>query len=263
MGARSTIAAGLVGLILSAGLVGCGGLAGDLGGSESGVAVDLAASPAPGMRFAYRVRTTATISGAGVRELAESQKSASTVQRYVVEVTAATVDSFDVRVTGESLQETVVARFGRDWTPLKFGVEREGQYEDADLSTFPVLGEAFQAARDLSGHWTVGEARPWERTMTIPPLLSVRMRGTSTLKRITRLDGRRAAEFDYVASGEGSYGLSRLQMKVSGQHWVDLATGFPLAAKTSAPGSFMQEGEAVQMELKEERTLSRSESAGL
>ena len=215
------------------------------------------------MRVAYRVRITATVSGVGVRALTESQKTATTSQRYLVEVTTVANDSFDVRITGDGLQGTVIARFRRDWTPLKFGVEREGQYADADLPTFPLLGEAFQIARDLSGHWMVGQPRSWQRSVTIPPMLSVQMRGMATLKRITRLDGRRVAEFDYVGAGEGSYMGSKLQMSLNGQQWVDLATGFTLAAKTNAPGNFTQGGEAVQMELKEERTVNSSDSTGL
>ncbi len=121
---------------------------------------------------------------------------------------------------------------------------------------------SFQVARDLSGGWTVGETRPWERTVNVPPALSVQMRGKATLKRITRLAGRRAAEFDYGASGEGEYSGMRLRMSLSGQYWVDLATGFVLESKTTAPGQFAQAGEAVQMELKEERTLNRPDSPG-
>ncbi len=214
------------------------------------------------MRVAYQVHTVATLSGAGVSSLPESQKSASVSQRYVLEVTAVEGDSFDVRITGNDLQGAVTARFGRDWTALKFGVETQGGYADADLATFPVLGEAFQVARDLSGPWGVGETRPWERTVNVPPLLRVRMQGTATLKRITRLDGRPAAEFHYGASGEGEYAGSRLRMSVSGQSWMDLATGFILEAKTSAPGAFSQSGQPVHLEIKEERTLNRQDSTG-
>jgi len=261
---RATIAAaGVVGLSLSIGLSGCGSFSAGLGGSDGALReVHLTASPTPGMRLSYRVRTVATISGAGVRSLPESQKSASLSQRYVVEVTAVENDFFDVRITGDSLQGAVIARFGRDWTARKFGVESQGQYADADLPAFPILGEAFQVARDLSGRWAVGETRPWERSVNVPPQLRVRMRGTATLKRITRLDGRRAAEFHYGATGEGEYAGSRLRMSLTGQSWVDLATGFMLEAKTSAPGQFTQGGEAVVMELKEERTLHRPDSTG-
>ena len=222
----------------------------------------IAALPTPGMRVSYRVRTTATLSGAGVRSLAESQKSASTSQRYAVDVTSIEANSFNVRITGDSLEGAVIARFGGDWAAQKFGVETEGKYADADFLTFPILGEAFQVARDLSGKWTVGETRPWERTMTLPPLVSVRMRGKTTFKRVTKLGGRRAAEFDYGATGEGEYAGTPLQMKLTGLYWVDLATGFVLESKTTAPGQFTQAGEAVQMELKEERTLNRTDSAG-
>jgi hypothetical protein len=242
-------------------VAGCGLLSaapGDGGVRE----VNLAASPTPGMRLSYRVRSAVTMSGAGARSLSESEKSASVSQRYVVEVTVVGNDSFDVRITGDNLQGAVVARFARDWTALKFGVEREGQYADADLPTFPILGEVFQVARDLSGRWTVGETRPWERLVSLPPVLSVRMKGTATLSRITRLGGRRAAEFRYGASGEGEYAGSRLRMSLSGQSWVDLATGFMLEARTRAPGQLLQAGGPVLMELTEERTLNRSESTG-
>src|SRR5207249_9036585 len=99
MRTRATIAsAGVIGgLSLSLGLAGCGSLPAPLGGSDGAVReVHLAASPRPGMRLSYRVRTVATVSGAGVRSLPESQKSASVSQRYVVEVTAVENDSFDV-----------------------------------------------------------------------------------------------------------------------------------------------------------------------
>jgi hypothetical protein len=261
---RATIAAaGAVGLILSGGLAGCGWLPAELGGSDSGVReVDLAAMPTPGMRASYRLHTAAILSGPGVRSLTESDKSASTVQRYVVAVTAVEADAFAVRITGDSLQGAVVARFGRDWSALRFGVEKEGKYTDADLPTFPILGEAFQVARELSGRWAVGEARPWGRTVSVPPLLSVRMQGTVTLKRVTRRAGRRAAEFDYGASGEGEYAGTQLRMSLDSQYWVDLATGFVLESRTSAPGQFTPAGEAIHMELKEERTLNRKDSAG-
>ena len=225
--------------------------------------MSIAAQPPPGLRVSYRVRTTATLSGAGVRSLAESQKTATSSQRYAVDVTSIEATSFNVRITGDSLQGAVIARFGRDWRAQKFGVESEGTYSDADFPTFPILGEAFQVSRDLSGRWTVGESRPWERTVTLPPLVSVRMRGKTTFKRVTKLNGRRAAEFDYSATGEGEYAGGPLQMKLSGLYWVDLATGFVLESKTTAPGQFTQSGEPVLMELKEERTLNRQDSTGL
>lgn len=242
-------------------MAGCGLLSAGPG-DGSAREVNLAASPKPGMRLSYRVRSVATVSGAGVRSLPESEKSASVSQRYVVEVTAVGSDSFDVRITGDNLQGSVIARFGRDWSVLKFGVENQGQYADADLPTFPILGEVFQVARDLSGRWAVGETRPWERSVSLPPVLNVRMKGTAALDRITRREGRRAAEFRYGASGEGEYAGSRLRMSLSGRSWVDLATGFMLEARTRAPGQLLQAGGPVLMELTEERTLNRSESTG-
>jgi hypothetical protein len=126
--------------------------------------VRIVAQPTLGMRVSYRVRTTATLSGTGVRSLAESQKTATTSQRYAVDVTSIEPTSFNVRITGDSLEGAVVARFGRDWAAQKFGVETDGNYTDADFLTFPILGEAFQVARDFSGQWTVGESRGWERS---------------------------------------------------------------------------------------------------
>ncbi len=90
----------------------------------------------------------------------------------------------------------------------------------------------------------------------------VRMKGTAALKGIRRFEGRRAAEFRYHASGEGEYAGSHLRMSLSGESWVDLATGFMLEARTRAPGQLLQPGGPVLMELTEERTLNRSESAG-
>ena len=250
-------------LTLAAGLLGCSLLPGSEE-SEPGIhEVNVAASPTPGMRLSYQVQIIATLSGSGVSSLTDAQKTASNFQRYVLEVTSVEGDAFDVRITGAGLEGPVIARFERDWTPVRFGVEREGKYTDADLPTFPILGEAFQTARDLSGRWTVGQSRPWERSVTIPPLLSVLMKGTVTLKRVARLDGRRVAVFEYAAAGEGEYMGSRLAMKLSGQHWVDLATGFTLVARTSVPGNFTQGGQAIRMELKDERTVSRPESSGL
>jgi hypothetical protein len=253
---------GATGLPLVVGLAGCALLSGDLGGSDVRE-VNLAATPTPGLRVSYRVQTAAILSGPGVRSLSESDKSASTAQRYVVAVTAVEGDSFDVRITGDSLVGAVIARFRRDWSAVKFGVEKEGKFADADLPTFPILGEAFQIARDLSGKWTVGETRPWERTVNVPPLVSVRMRGKTTLKRITRRAGRSAAEFDYDATGEGEYAGTRLQLTLHSRYWVDLATGFTLESRTTAPGEFAPAGEMIRIELKEEQTLNRPDSAGL
>jgi hypothetical protein len=89
------------------------------------------------------------------------------------------------------------------------------------------------------------------------------MRGKTTFKRVTKLGNRRAAEFDSSAMGEGEYAGTRLQMKLTGLYWVDVATGFVLESKTTAPGQFTQAGEPVLMELKEERTLNRKDSTGL
>jgi len=261
--AAALASAGVVGLTLSAALTGCGGLA-TAPGRTAGVAdeVNLRASPTPGMRVSYRVRTSATMSGAGVRSLLESQRSASVSQRYLMEVTGIGVEAFDVRITGDGLRGAVTARFGRDWAPLRFGVESEGRYLDVDPATFPVLGEALQVARDLAGRWSVGETRPWERTVNLPPQLRVKMRGRATLRRITSLEGRRAAEFHYGASGEGEYAGAPLKMSLSGRSWVDLATGFMLEATTSAPGEFSQSGLPVRVEIKEERRLNRPDSTG-
>src|SRR5262249_62363001 len=116
-----------IALMRLVGLTGCGSFSGDVAGSDGSVReVRLAAAPTPGMRASYRVQTAALLSGPGVRTLAESQKSASTGQRYVVAVTAIEADAFDVRITGDSLQGVVVARFKRNWTVLKAEVEKEG-----------------------------------------------------------------------------------------------------------------------------------------
>jgi hypothetical protein len=249
------------GLLLAFGLAGCGTLAS--GPAETATSsVEVRAAPAAGMRASYQVKTVATLSGAGVRSLPESQKTATASQRYVVEVTAADADSFDVRVTTAGAPDVVVARFGRDWAPLQFGVEIQGRYSDGDLVSFPVLGEALQLSRDLSGQWRVGESRAWERVVNFPPLLSVLMRGTLTLKRVTSRDGRRAAEFAYSAAGDGQYQASPFRMSMAGQCWMDLATGFLLEVKTSAPGRFTRSGEPVGMEIKEERALDRPASRG-
>ena len=88
------------------------------------------------------------------------------------------------------------------------------------------------------------------------------MRGTATLKRMVAWQGRPAAEFDYRGTGEGYYAMSAVRMSLTGECWVDLATGFMLELKTTAPGQFTQAGEPVQMEIKEERTLVRSRSRG-
>src|SRR5262249_18183020 len=229
----------LIALMLLVGLTGCGSFSGDVAGSDGSVReVRLAAAPTPGMRASYRVQTAALLSGPGVRTLAESQKSAGTGQGSVVAVTAIEADAFDVRITGDSLQGTVIARFRRDWSAVKFGVEKEGAYTDADLPAFPILGEAFQAQRDVSGRWTVGVARPWSRSVSVPPLVNVQMQGEATLKRITRRSGRPAAEFEFGATGEGEYAGSRLRMSLRSQYWVDLATGFVLESKTVLPGQF-------------------------
>jgi hypothetical protein len=177
-------------------------------------------------------------------------------------VTAIEPDAFDVRITGDSLQGVVVGRFSRDWSALRFGVERDGTFTEADLPSFPILGEAFQVSRDLSGRWTVGEARPWVRTVTVPPLVRVEMQGKATLRRITRVAGRRAAEFDFGAAGEGEYAGTLLRMSLQSRYWVDLATGFVLESRTTAPGQFTPAGETIHLELKEERTLNRQGSAG-
>ena len=147
--------ASVLGLTLVTG-GGCGWLAGDLGEVTGAREVHLAALPTPGMRAAYHLQTGATLSGPGVRLLTEAQKSASTVQRYIVAVTAVDPDAFDVRITGSSLPGVVVGRFSRDWSVLRFGVENEGKFTEADLPSFPILGEAFQVSRDVSGRWTVG-----------------------------------------------------------------------------------------------------------
>ena len=208
------------------------------------------------------MKTVATLSGAGVRQLVESQRTATASQRYTVDVTEVAADSFDVRVATASAPEVVLARFSREWRPLRFGVEEAGGVDKADLATFPVLGEAFQLPRDVSGRWKVGDKRPWERIVSFPPLVSIWMRGTVTLRRVTTRDARRAAEFDLVAAGEGEYQSARFRMSFSGQCWMDLATGFLLDARTVAPGQFMQSGEPVLVEIREERTLSRADSRG-
>ena len=113
--------------MLSVAMTGCGSLSGDVGGSDgSGSEVRLAAVPTPGMRASYRVQTAAHLSGPGVRLLAESQKSASTSQRYVVAVTAIEADAFDVRITGDSLQGVVIARFNGIGARSRSGSRRRG-----------------------------------------------------------------------------------------------------------------------------------------
>lgn len=243
-------------------LGGCSVLSSDSRVTEPDREVRIAATPTPGMRVSYRTRITATLSGPGVRPLTESQKTATSAQRYAIDVTTVEPTSFNVRITGDSLQGTVIARFGRDWAAQKFGIETEGKYADAEFVTFPILGEAFQVAKDLSGQWTVGESRSWARTVILPPLVSVRMQGKTTFKRVTKVGGRRAAELDYSGAGEGEYAAQPLQLKLGGLYWVDLATGFVLESKTTASGQFTQAGDPVLMELKEERTLNRQDSTG-
>ncbi|HYB43045.1 MAG TPA: hypothetical protein VEL75_14805 [Candidatus Methylomirabilis sp.] len=243
-------------ILLGAGLAGCSALSTDP--ADSSGEIDLRAAPTPGLRISYQVRTTATVSGAGVRGLIDSEKAASTFQRYSLEVSEINAEWFDVRITGDGLPGVVVASFASDWSARRFGVETEGVFASSDLASFPILGEGFQLSRDLSGHWRIGEARPWMRTFSLPPMLKVEMKGTATLRRLTRRSGRRAAEFELGASGEGEYAASRLRMSLIGRCWIDLATGFTLETKTSAPGQFTQAGGPVNMEILEER-----ESRGL
>jgi hypothetical protein len=250
-------------LALSLGLGGCGGLSGDLGGADGVREVHLAAAPTAGLRASYRVQIAAILSGPGARLLTAAQRSASTVQRYVVVVTGVDTDAFDVRITGDSLEGAMLARFGRDWSALRFESENEGRVTEADLPSFPILGEVFQMSRDVSGRWSVGEVRPWGRTVMVPPLVSVEMQGKVTLKRITRTAGRRAAEFDFEAAGGGAYAGTRLGMSLRSQYWVDLATGFVLESKTTAYGQFTPAGEVIHLELKEDRTLNGQDSVGL
>jgi hypothetical protein len=257
-------ARGALGLTLSVGLSGCYSFPGGL--AEPGGVVrelTLSASPTPGMRLSYLVHSVATISGAGTRSVPGSHKSASVALRYVVEVTAVRNDSFDVRLTSEHFQGVITARFDRGWSPLKFGLEDQGQYADLDLATFPILGEAFRMLHDLSGRWTVGATRPSQWTVNLPPHLLVTMQGKARLKKIGSLEGRRAAEFDYEAIGEGEYAGSRVWLNERGQSWIDLATGFALETRTISHGEFSHSGQPVQLEIKEERTLERSGSAGL
>src|SRR5215475_14049583 len=91
---------GVVGLTLGYGITGCGGLRSDPGGTAARVSeVTLRASPTPGMRASYEVSTSAALSGAGVRSLPTSERSASVSQRYLIEVTGLGVEIFDLRVT--------------------------------------------------------------------------------------------------------------------------------------------------------------------
>jgi hypothetical protein len=243
---------------LSVGLTGCQSVS---TGAVGDVTVE--ASPTTGLRASYRARTLATLSGSGTRALAEAQKSASVGHRYLLEVTAVEADAFDVRITSERFDGVINARFGRDWTPIKFGAESQGQYTDLDVTTFPVLGEAFRLLRDLSGRWKMGQEKPWKWTMSMPPQMQVGMQGRARLKKVARLDGRPAAEFEYDASGEGEYNGSPLRVSVHGQCWIDLATGFSLETKTSSRAMFSQSGQPVLVDIKEERTLDRRDSAGL
>lgn len=230
--------------------------------AAAGSEVSLEAAPKPGMRVAYQVRSTATLSGAGVESLSRSQRSATVSQRYVLEVTAVTPESFVLRVVEGDLPGTLTARLSPDWTVLRFGLDEQGQFEALDPATFPVLGEALRLSRDLAGHWRVGQARPWEWAMSFSPQLRVRMKGTAALKRIVATGGRRAAEFEYGATGEGEYLDSPIRIGLSGQARVDLATGFLLETRSTAPGEFSQSGQPVRIEITEEQTLDRAGTAG-
>jgi len=224
--------------------------------------VTIEASPRQGMRVAYQLRTTASLSGPGVESLSSSQRTATASLRYVLEVTRVEGDAFDLRVAEGDVPGIVSARFSRDWTPLRFGIEDQGQVAQMDPATFPVLGEGLRLSRDLAGHWRVGQTRPWQWTLSATPQLSVQMKGVASLKRIGTTGGRRAAEFEYGATGTGEYAATPIKIGISGQVWMDIATGFLLESRSTAPGEFSQSGQSVRLEIAEDRRLDRSASAG-
>src|SRR5262249_56414128 len=138
-------------------------------------------APTSGLRAAYRVRTVATLSGPGAASLQPSQRSASIVTGYVLEVAAVRDASFDVRITSELIDAVVTGEFARDWTPLRFGMVDQGRYADVDAATFPVVGESVRILRDLAGSWRPGERRSWRWTRHLPPYLEIGLQGTVAL----------------------------------------------------------------------------------
>ena len=239
------------------GFAGCGTLS-----SSSDTEVEIRASPTPGLRAVYQVKTVATLSGAGVRQLVEAQRTATASQRYTVDVTDVAADSFDVRVATASAPEVVLGRFSREWAPIRFGVEEAGGVSQADLATFPVLGEAFQLPRDMSGRWRSGTSAPGSGSSAFrhSSASGCAAPSRSSASPPATRGGRRSSI--WLPPAKGEYQSARFRMSFSGQCWMDLATGFLLDARTIAPGQFTQSGEPVSVELREERTLSHRESRG-
>ena len=90
------------------------------------------------------------------------------------------------------------------------------------------------------------------------------MRGQATFKRITRLGGRRAAEFDYNATGEGEYTghATTDEADAACTGWISRRASCS-SRRPTVPGQFTPAGEPIKIELKEDRTLNRQDSAGL
>ena len=120
--------------------------------------VTIEASPRPGMRAAYQLRTTATLSGPGVDSLPAAQRTATASLRYVLEVSRVEGDTFDVRVAEGDVPGIVSARFSREWTALRFGIDladhRAHRMNEADAGWADVI-------LGMEGHHVATVQREW------------------------------------------------------------------------------------------------------
>jgi hypothetical protein len=237
-------------------------LAAPLGASEPPESFQIPLRPLVGMRLYYR-NSVVNTGSAPSRQIVDKQTITS-----VSDVVALDVAGFVLTVTLDGTLLPVIARLSHsgELRELVFeaGVPQNRREYLAGLLIFRLTRFCVVNAHS----WARGESRPavlsvplaWE---TLAPAIRANFGGNVTFRRTVTISGRPGAEFDvkWVVSPPIS-GLAE-NLELTGQYWVDLATGFQLRLFLRGVVNSSVGGTTARFEQTQEDILVLENSKGL
>lgn len=220
--------------------------------------VNLAFAAAPGMRLTYQVRRTWRLTGEAARTAPEAERVRQSVGTKVMAVTAATGETFDVRLSEDDRTVPATLRFARNWVLQRVIPDDPGRLTEPQWTALTRLPELFQVQSRFYRRWRVGESIPWAVTVSGSGGRTEVLQGSLRLTRMVTLDGRPAAEFTAEARGR----LGDQRVETSGESWVDVASGIVLRARARTTHLFTVGGLPGRMEIEQDELLDREQSSG-
>jgi hypothetical protein len=210
---------------------------------------DLTFRPVAGMRLAYDVTVKGSAAGQRARQSLTK----------VIRIVAADTDAYSVRfaVNGSEAPYLVTLSWAgsvKSVTPdggASPSLTPEQMAEAATLSAWATSGAS-------SAPWRIGATRELAVNVPSGDAKGARVTMRTTLRRITSLARRPAAELTFDGTGTIPSPGAPITMRFTGTQWTDLRTGALLLSTINGDGSATDAAFRVQMTVEERLNISAS-----